>query len=211
AEDLAEYFTETGVRCRYMHSEIDTLERVRILRDLRRGEFDVLIGINLLREGLDLPEVSLVAILDADKEGFLRSSGALIQTMGREARHVEGRAILYADVMTDSMRHAIDETTRRRRTQQEYNERNGITPQSIIKPIDMSLVAIAEGDYVTVPLESDDQVAEMTQEQRDRFLAELEERMREAARKFEFEKAAQIRDKLKALRAESLTGAAATS
>jgi excinuclease ABC subunit B len=210
AEDLAEYYSEVGVRCRYLHSEVSTLDRLKILRDLRRGEFDVLIGINLLREGLDLPEVSLVAILDADKEGFLRSSGALIQTMGRAARHVEGRAILYADVMTDSMRRAIEETTRRRRTQQEYNERNGITPQSIIKPIDMSLVAIAEADYVTVPLESDDEVEQMTPEQRSRFLGELEGRMREAARKFEFEKAAQIRDKIKALRAESLTGMTAT-
>jgi excinuclease ABC subunit B len=171
----------------------------------------VLIGINLLREGLDLPEVSLVAILDADKEGFLRSSGSLIQTMGRAARHVEGRAILYADVMTDSMRKAIDETTRRRRTQQEYNERNGITPQSIIKPIDMSLVAIAEADYVTVPLESDDEIDSMTPEQRDRLLGELEERMREAARKFEFEKAAQIRDKLKALRASAVEGITAVA
>ncbi|MBI2680828.1 MAG: excinuclease ABC subunit UvrB [Candidatus Solibacter usitatus] len=134
AEDLAEYYSEVGVRCRYLHSEVDTLDRIKILRDLRRGEFDVLIGINLLREGLDLPEVSLVAILDADKEGFLRSSGSLIQTIGRAARHVEGRAILYADVMTDSMRRAIDETNRRRRTQVDYNERNGITPQSIIKP-----------------------------------------------------------------------------
>jgi excinuclease ABC subunit B len=210
AEDLAEYYSEVGVRCRYLHSEVSTLDRLKILRDLRRGEFDVLIGINLLREGLDLPEVSLVAILDADKEGFLRSSGALIQTMGRAARHVEGRAILYADVMTDSMRRALEETSRRRRTQQEYNERNGITPQSIIKPIDMSLVAIAEADYVTVPLESDDEVEQMTPEQRARFLGELEGRMREAARKFEFEKAAQIRDKIKALRAESLTGMTAT-
>jgi excinuclease ABC subunit B len=168
----------------------------------------VLIGINLLREGLDLPEVSLVAILDADKEGFLRSSGSLIQTMGRAARHVEGRAILYADVMTDSMRKAIDETTRRRRTQLDYNERNGITPQSIVKPIDMSLVAIAEADYVTVPLESDDEIESMTPEQRGRLLGELEERMREAARKFEFEKAAQIRDKLKALRSNSVEGVA---
>ena len=209
AEDLAEYYSEVGVRCRYLHSEVSTLDRIKILRDLRRGEFDALIGINLLREGLDLPEVSLVAILDADKEGFLRSSGSLIQTMGRAARHVEGRAILYADVMTDSMRHAIDETTRRRRVQQEYNERNGITPQSIIKPIDMSLVAIAEGDYVTVPLESDDEIEKMTAEQRDRFLGELEERMREAARKFEFEKAAQIRDKLKALRAQTVESVAA--
>jgi excinuclease ABC subunit B len=208
AEDLAEYYSEVGVRCRYLHSEVSTLDRLKILRDLRRGEFDVLIGINLLREGLDLPEVSLVAILDADKEGFLRSSGSLIQTMGRAARHVEGRAILYADVMTDSMRKAIDETTRRRRTQLDYNERNGITPQSIVKPIDMSLVAIAEADYVTVPLESDDEIESMTPEQRGRLLGELEERMREAARKFEFEKAAQIRDKLKALRASSMEGVA---
>ena len=131
----------------------------------------MLIGINLLREGLDLPEVSLVAILDADKEGFLRSAGSLIQTMGRAARHVEGRAILYADVMTDSMRRAIDETNRRRAVQVEYNERNGITPQSIIKPIDMSLVAIAEGDYVTVPLESDEEVEDLTPEQREQFIA----------------------------------------
>ena len=206
SEDLAEYYSEVGVRCRYLHSEVSTLDRLKILRDLRRGEFDVLIGINLLREGLDLPEVSLVAILDADKEGFLRSSGALIQTMGRAARHVEGRAILYADVVTDSMRRAIEETTRRRRTQQDYNERNGITPQSIIKPIDMSLVRIAEGDYVTVPLESDDEIEGMTPEQRERLMGELEERLREAARKFEFEKAAQIRDKLKGLRAGVLEG-----
>jgi len=206
AEDLAEYYSEVGVRCRYLHSEVSTLDRLKILRDLRRGEFDVLIGINLLREGLDLPEVSLVAILDADKEGFLRSSGSLIQTMGRAARHVEGRAILYADVMTDSMKHAIEETTRRRRTQVEYNERNGITPQSIIKPVDMSLVAIAEADYVTVPLESDDEIEQMTPQQRAHLLGELEERMREAARKFEFEKAAQIRDRLKALRASAVEG-----
>jgi excinuclease ABC subunit B len=211
SEDLAEYYSEVGVRCRYLHSEVSTLDRIKILRDLRRGEFDVLIGINLLREGLDLPEVSLVAILDADKEGFLRSSGSLIQTMGRAARHVEGRAILYADVMTDSMKKAIEETTRRRRTQQEYNELNGITPQSIIKPIDMSLVAIAEADYVTVPLESDDEIEQMTPQQRDRWLGELEERMREAARKFEFEKAAQIRDKLKALRASSVAGTTAAA
>jgi excinuclease ABC subunit B len=205
AEDLAEYYSEVGVRCRYLHSEVETLDRIKILRDLRRGEFDVLIGINLLREGLDLPEVSLVAILDADKEGFLRSSGSLIQTVGRAARHVEGRAILYADVMTDSMRRAIDETTRRRRTQVEYNERNGITPQSIIKPIDMSLVAIAEGDYVTVPVEADEDIEKMSPDQRQRFIAELEERMREAARKFEFEKAAQLRDRIKELRTQEVS------
>jgi excinuclease ABC subunit B len=206
AEDLAEYYSEVGVRCRYLHSEVETLDRIKILRDLRRGEFDVLIGINLLREGLDLPEVSLVAILDADKEGFLRSSGSLIQTMGRAARHLEGRAILYADVMTDSMRRAIEETSRRRRVQVEYNERNGITPQSIIKPIDMSLVAVAEGDYVTVPVEADEDVEAMTADQRKSFLSELEERMREAARKFEFEKAAQLRDRIKELRTRDVTG-----
>jgi excinuclease ABC subunit B len=179
---------------------VTTFDRIKILRDLRRGEFDVLVGINLLREGLDLPEVSLVAILDADKEGFLRSSGSLLQTMGRAARHVEGHAILYADVMTDSMRKALEETNRRRRTQTEYNELHGITPQSIVKPIDMSLVAVAEGDYVTVPIEEDEEVDNLTQEQRVRFIDELEERMREAARKFEFEKAAQLRDRVKALK-----------
>jgi excinuclease ABC subunit B len=167
---------------------------------LRRGEFDVLVGINLLREGLDLPEVSLVAILDADKEGFLRSWGALIQTIGRAARHVEGHAILYGDVMTDSMRKALSETGRRRAVQLEYNERNNITPQSIVKPIDMSLVAVAEGDYVTVPLEVDEEVEALTPEQRVRFIGELEDRMREAARKFEFEKAATLRDRVKALK-----------
>jgi excinuclease ABC subunit B len=201
AEDLSEYYSEVGVRCRYLHSEVTTLDRIKILRDLRRGEFDVLVGINLLREGLDLPEVSLVAILDADKEGFLRSWGALIQTIGRAARHVEGHAILYADVMTDSMRKALAETGRRRQTQIEYNELYQITPQSIIKAIDMSLVAVAEGDYVTVPLEDDPEVENLTPEQRLRFIGELEERMREAARKFEFEKAAGLRDRVKALRA----------
>jgi len=201
AEDLAEYYSEVGVRCRYLHSEVTTFDRIKILRDLRRGEFDVLVGINLLREGLDLPEVSLVAILDADKEGFLRSQGSLIQTMGRAARHVEGHAILYADVMTDSMKKALDETARRRKVQNEYNEINGIVPQSIVRPIDMSLVAVAEGDYVTVPLESDEDVDNLTPEERLRFIGELEEQMREAARKFEFEKAAGLRDRVKALKA----------
>jgi excinuclease ABC subunit B len=200
AEDLAEYYSEVGVRCRYLHSEVTTFDRIKILRDLRRGEFDVLVGINLLREGLDLPEVSLVAILDADKEGFLRSQGSLLQTIGRAARHVEGHAILYADVMTDSMRRALEETDRRRRTQVEYNELHGIIPQSIVKPIDMSLVAVAEGDYVTVPIEEDEEVDSLTQEQRIRYIVELEERMREAARKFEFEKAAQLRDRVKSLK-----------
>ncbi|HTM48993.1 MAG TPA: excinuclease ABC subunit UvrB [Bryobacteraceae bacterium] len=206
AEDLAEYYSEVGVRCRYLHSEVSTLDRVKILRDLRRGEFDVLIGINLLREGLDLPEVSLVAILDADKEGFLRSSGSLIQTMGRAARHVEGRAVLYADVMTDSMRRAIDETVRRRQVQIQYNDANGITPQSIIKPIDLSLIAIAEADYITIPLEAEEETAGMTVEQRTQYIGELEQRMREAARKFEFEQAAKIRDRIKALKTGEAAG-----
>ena len=205
SEDLAEYYAEAGVRCCYLHSEVATLDRIKILRDLRRGEFDALIGVNLLREGLDLPEVSLVAILDADKEGFLRSAGALIQTIGRAARNVNGKAILYAGVMTDSMRQAIDETNRRRRIQAEYNEANGITPQTIIKPVDMSLVAVAEGDYVTVPLEAEDEeVDSLSPEDRARFLQELEERMRDAARKFEFEKAAALRDRLRALKAVAL-------
>src|SRR5262249_53981327 len=150
AEDLAEYYAEVGVRCRYLHSEIETLERVKLLRDLRRGEFDVLVGINLLREGLDLPEVSLVAILDADKEGFLRSGGSLIQAIGRCARQVEGRAILYADVMTDSRRKAMGETERRRAIQQAYNQEHGITPASIVRPVEMSLAQIVEADYVEV-------------------------------------------------------------
>src|ERR1700758_2327759 len=148
AEDLAEYYSEVGVKCRYMHSEIETLERVKILRDLRRGEFDVLIGINLLREGLDLPEVSLVAILDADKEGFLRSAGSLIQTSGRAARNVNGRVIMYAETVTASMRAAINETERRRAIQQAYNEEHGITPQSVVRPLEMSLASVIEADYV---------------------------------------------------------------
>src|ERR1700760_402817 len=150
AEDLAGYYTEVGVKCRYMHSEIETLERVRLLRDLRKGEYDALIGINLLREGLDLPEVSLVAILDADKEGFLRSQGSLIQTIGRAARNINGRAILYADKVTDSMRRALDETDRRRAVQQAYNEENGIPPESILRPIDMSLAQILKAEYAKI-------------------------------------------------------------
>jgi excinuclease ABC subunit B len=206
SEDLAEYFTETGVRCRYMHSEIDTLERVRILRDLRRGEFDVLIGINLLREGLDLPEVSLVAILDADKEGYLRSATALIQTIGRCARHVEGRAILYADRMTGSMALAIEETSRRRAKQVAYNDANGITPMSITKSVDMKLAAIVEADYVTVPAE-DFADADITSESKlGEVLAQLEVQMREAAKKFEFERAAALRDRIRTLKQRDLSG-----
>ncbi|HYM10036.1 MAG TPA: excinuclease ABC subunit UvrB [Bryobacterales bacterium] len=206
AEDLTEYYSELGVRCRYLHSEVETLERVKILRDLRKGEFDVLVGINLLREGLDLPEVSLVAILDADKEGFLRSSGSLIQTIGRAARHINGRALLYADRRTDSMNRALAETNRRRAVQTQYNEANHITPQSILKPIDMNLVRVAEADYVTVPLEAEPEVESLSAGQLDRYVVELEEKMREAARKFEFEKAAQLRDRIKSLKNREIVG-----
>jgi excinuclease ABC subunit B len=201
AEDLAEYYSEVGVKCRYMHSEIETLERVKILRDLRKGEFDVLIGINLLREGLDLPEVSLVAILDADKEGFLRSSGALIQTMGRCARNLNGRAILYADRMTDSMKKAMGETDRRRAIQEAYNQANGITPESIVRPLDMSLARIIEADYTDLTGDESEGMPEFkTQEELDAYIVKLESDMREAAKRFEFEKAAKLRDTIKELR-----------
>ncbi len=200
AEDLAEYYSEVGVRCRYLHSEIETLERIKILRDLRKGEFDVLIGINLLREGLDLPEVSLVAILDADKEGFLRSSGSLIQTMGRCARHLNGRAILYADRMTESMQRALDETTRRRAIQHAYNEENGITPQSIVRPLEMSLAQIVEADYVDMAEAAEGMPECKSQEELDAYIARLENDMREAAKRFEFEQAAKLRDTIKELR-----------
>jgi excinuclease ABC subunit B len=203
AEDLAGYYTEVGVRCRYMHSEIETLERIKILAGLRKGEYDVLIGINLLREGLDLPEVSLVAILDADKEGFLRSTGALIQTIGRAARNVEGRAILYADRMTDSMRRAIDETDRRREIQRAYNEEHGITPQSILSKLENSLAAILKAEYGDPLEEAAEGMPEFTsQAALDKYLAAMEEQMREAAKKFEFEKAARMRDTIKDLRAK---------
>jgi excinuclease ABC subunit B len=200
AEDLAEYYSEVGVRCRYMHSEIETLERIKILRDLRKGEFDVLIGINLLREGLDLPEVSLVAILDADKEGFLRSSGSLIQTMGRCARNLNGRAILYADRMTESMQRALDETDRRRAIQQAYNKENGITPQSIVRPVEMALAQIVEADYVNVSEAAEGMPEFKSQEELDAYIAGLENDMREAAKRFEFEQAAKLRDTIKELR-----------
>jgi len=201
AEDLAEYYSEVGVKCRYMHSEIETLERVKILRDLRKGEFDVLIGINLLREGLDLPEVSLVAILDADKEGFLRSSGSLIQTIGRCARNLNGMAVLYADRMTDSMKKAMDETNRRRAIQQAYNDANGITPQSIVRPLEMTLAGIIDADYADLTGGEVEGVPEFnSQEELDAYIAKLESDMREAAKRFEFEKAAKLRDTIKELR-----------
>jgi excinuclease ABC subunit B len=203
AEDLTEYYHDLGVRVRYLHSDIETLERVRILRDLRRGEFDVLVGINLLREGLDLPEVSLVAILDADKEGFLRSGGSLIQTIGRAARNVDGMSILYADKVTDSMRFAMDETSRRRAIQEAYNRENGITPEGIRKSIGDLLSSVYEHDYVAVP-EVEEEEAEARYRSLDDIEGEvkaLEKQMREAAKALEFERAAEIRDRLRKLRA----------
>jgi excinuclease ABC subunit B len=210
AEDLSEYFAEIGVRSRYLHSEVETLDRIKILRDLRRGEFDVLIGINLLREGLDLPEVSLVAILDADKEGYLRSTTSLIQTIGRCARHISGRAILYADRRTGSMEQAISETYRRRDKQLAYNKENNITPESIVKSVDMELARIVEADYVTVPVDDvalDAAAAQVkSQEQLAQLLQQLESQMREAAKKFEFEKAAQLRDRIRTLKQRDVAG-----
>ncbi|HEY6805540.1 MAG TPA: excinuclease ABC subunit UvrB [Pyrinomonadaceae bacterium] len=203
AEDLTEYFTEVGVRVRYLHSDIETLERIVILRDLRRGEFDVLVGINLLREGLDLPEVSLVAILDADKEGFLRSESSLIQTIGRAARNAEGKAILYADRITDSMKRAIDETNRRREIQAEYNEQHGITPQTIIKPIESTLITASEADYFKVPADIED-IEDYSPANIEATIKKLEFEMRAAAKKFEFERAAELRDRIKVLRDREL-------
>jgi excinuclease ABC subunit B len=200
AEDLTQYYQELGVRVRYLHSDIDTLERVEILRNLRMGTFDVLVGINLLREGLDLPEVSLVAILDADKEGFLRSSGALIQTVGRAARHVRGRALMYADKMTESMRQAIEETDRRRRVQEAYNQEHGITPASIIKHIDDVLSSVYERDYLTPAPVSGLVETFRTRAELDARIAELERDMKAAAANLEFERAAGIRDGLRRLR-----------
>ncbi len=204
AEDLSGYYTEVGVRCRYMHSEIETLERVRLLRDLRKGEYDVLIGINLLREGLDLPEVSLVAILDADKEGFLRSAGSLIQTIGRAARHVEGRAILYADKITDSMRRALDETSRRRELQRAHNKEHGITPTSILRSADMALAGILQAEYADVIEETESLPESATMEELQEYIAALEKQMREAAQRFEFESAAKLRDKIRTLREKEM-------
>ena len=204
AEDLTQFYQELGVRVRYLHSDIETLERVEILHDLRRGTFDVLVGINLLREGLDLPEVSLVAILDADKEGFLRSSGSLIQTSGRAARNVNGRVIMYADTTTDSMRKALDEMARRRRLQETYNHYNGITPASIVKDIDDVLSSVYERDYVTVPLVKEPHETFQTPEELEGHAAGLEAEMRAAAANLEFERAATLRDRVKALRQREL-------
>ena len=200
AEDLTQYYQELGVRVRYLHSDIDTLERVEILRDLRLGNFDVLVGINLLREGLDLPEVSLVAVLDADKEGFLRSSGALIQTMGRAARNVNGRVVLYADTVTDSMKAAIGETERRRAVQEAYNTEHGITPASVVKHIDEVMSSVYERDYLTVTRVLDEREQFKTRGALEARIRELETDMRAAAANLEFERAAEIRDRLRKIR-----------
>jgi excinuclease ABC subunit B len=200
AEDLTRHYHELGLRVRYLHSEIETLDRVKILRDLRKGRFDALVGINLLREGLDLPEVSLVAILDADKEGFLRSSSALIQTFGRAARNVNGRAILYADTITTSMKNAIAETSRRRRLQEDYNEANGITPQSIVKRIDEVLASVYERDYLDYTRIAEDKEFYLSPQLRKRKIDELEALMKEAVKSLEFEKAARLRDEIAKLK-----------
>ncbi|HZN00804.1 MAG TPA: excinuclease ABC subunit UvrB [Pyrinomonadaceae bacterium] len=203
AEDLTEYFTEVDIRVRYLHSDIETLERIKILRDLRRGEFDVLVGINLLREGLDLPEVSLVAILDADKEGFLRSEQSLIQTIGRTARNAKGKAILYADRITDSMKRAMEETQRRRAIQEQFNREHGITPQTIVKPIEATLITASEADYFKVPVEVDE-IEDYSPANIEATIARLEVEMRASAKRFEFERAAELRDRIKVLREREL-------
>jgi len=203
AEDLTTYYQELGVKVRYLHSEVETLDRIQILRDLRLGEFDVLVGINLLREGLDLPEVSLVAILDADKEGFLRSAGSLIQTAGRAARNVNGRVIMYADTVTESMRVALEETSRRRAMQEAYNKEHGITPASIVKAIDDVSLSVYNLDYGT-PAVMEDREAYLSQEELDSRIEELQAQMRQAAANLDFERAATLRDKIKVLKGREL-------
>jgi excinuclease ABC subunit B len=200
AEDLADYLAELGIKVQWLHSEVDTLERIEILRDLRLGVYDVVVGINLLREGLDLPEVSLVAILDADKEGYLRSNSSLIQTIGRAARHVDGNVIMYADTMTDSMKRAIDETYRRRAKQQAYNEAHGLTPVGIrkaIRDIAERVRAVAAARH---ELKGTHEAADLPKEELHRIIRDLETQMREAARALEFERAALLRDQIVELR-----------
>ncbi len=198
AENLTEYLAEVGIKVRYLHSDIDTLKRNEIIRELRLGKFDVLVGINLLREGLDIPEVALVAILDADKEGFLRSSGSLIQTIGRAARNVEGRVVLYADTITDSMRRAMEETERRRERQIAYNREYGITPESIKKSISDVLSSVTEKDYYTVPAAPEvEEAGRVTQEELPAYIEQLEKEMRAAAKRLEFERAAELRDRIR--------------
>jgi excinuclease ABC subunit B len=209
AEDLTEYLTNVGIKVRYIHSEVDALERVETLRDLRLGDFDVLVGVNLLREGLDLPEVSLVAIIDADKEGFLRSERSLIQTAGRTARNANGRVILYADVVTGSMKRMMDETTRRRDKQLAYNKKKGITPETIYKTVEEILAATSIADVKTKRDELRDRseaahvservVKFLTKEQKDDLLNELKEEMKRAAKDLEFERAAELRDEIERL------------
>jgi excinuclease ABC subunit B len=210
AEDLTEYLNNIGVKVRYIHSEVDALERVEILRDLRLGEFDVLIGVNLLREGLDLPEVSLVAIIDADKEGFLRSERSLIQTAGRTARNINGKVLLYADVVTGSMQRMIDETNRRRKKQIEFNQEHNITPKTIYKSVEEVLAATSIADVKAqrdarrerVPSVSDRVVKYLTEEQRQDLIDELKKEMINAAKELEFERAAQLRDEITQLEGE---------
>jgi excinuclease ABC subunit B len=204
AEDLTDYLTENGIKVRYLHSDIDTLERIEIIRDLRLGVVDVLVGINLLREGLDIPECMLVAILDADKEGFLRSATSLIQTIGRAARNIDGRVILYADTMTESLRRAIEETERRRARQRAWNEAHGITPQSVRKQISKVLETVYEHDYVTVAPVAAVGPAELVGKDLKASIAELEKRMRAAAADLEFEQAARLRDEIRRLEALEL-------
>ncbi|RLB20053.1 MAG: excinuclease ABC subunit B, partial [Deltaproteobacteria bacterium] len=199
AEDLTEYYADLGIRVRYMHSDIKTIERVAIIRDLRLGVFDVLIGINLLREGLDLPEVSLVAILDADKEGFLRSERSLIQTCGRAARNVNGTVLIYADHITESIRRAIEESNRRRSIQLEYNRRYGITPATIQKNIENVLESVYEADYVEIPEVKEEDLAYESPEELDEYIKKLTKKMKEAAARLDFEEAARLRDMIKGL------------